>query len=161
MNAHAGLITGRAIGTAIGTAWTDADAARLRLLWAERVTKADIAEKMGRTEQSIATYVKRHRADFPPRPHGRIAKAKVAAPPKVCKPRAPGLTDIRPDAERPKNPVRLISLSDGTCRWPVEGSGQSAWFCGAEPLAKSSYCACHAARSVQTKPREELTWHSR
>lgn len=146
MNAHAGLLT----GTAIGSAWTDADAVTLRDLWGRKITRAEIALMMGRTEQAIATYVKRHRADFPQRPNGRIPKPKPeVAPLKIARPRAPGLTDVLPDAVPPRNPVRLVHLSNFTCRWPVEGSGQSAWFCGAEPVRGSSYCACHKARSTR------------
>lgn len=145
MNAHAGLLT----GTAIGSAWTPEDAATIRELWGRKITRADIALMMGRTEQAIATYVKRHRADFPQRPNGRIPKPKPEkVPVKIARPRQPGLRDVRPDAEPARNPVRLIHLSDLTCRWPVEGQGQSTLFCGAKPDGRSSYCACHRARSV-------------
>jgi transposase-like protein len=51
--------------------WSPADERTFAELWDGGVTYREMAERMGRTVQSLVTYARKHRERFPPRPRGR------------------------------------------------------------------------------------------
>ena len=51
--------------------WSAADERTFAELWDGGVTYREMAERMGRTVQSLVTYARKHRERFPPRPRGR------------------------------------------------------------------------------------------
>jgi len=148
---------------------------RLRALWAEGHSTAEIGRRMGITKNAVVG--KAHRLHLPPRPSPirrdgtsprpaamgrqatlpplRIAPVPAAVPPRHAAPApAPArkpLLAVRP-AAAPAMPaarpiVRPMSRSAArSCCWPIGEPGTPGFrFCTAEALSPKPYCAEHAA----------------
>ena len=63
--ADAGVIPARAY-----TRWSPEDERTFAQLWDSGMTFREMAERMGRSVQSLVTYAKNNRERFPPRPRG-------------------------------------------------------------------------------------------
>ena len=155
--------------------WNDETILRLRALWDEGHSTAEIGRRMGVTKNAVVG--KAHRLDLPARPSpirrvmeaGHVPRreqakravgstlpaapavaAAVAAEPAV---RAP----IRPQTQlRAVAPPRSSSRVS-TCCWPIGDPGTPSFrFCDAGALGNKPYCAEHAALAyVKVRDRRE------
>ena len=78
-------------------------------------------------------------------PRPKIARVTVSA--LTGLPGGPRSKPVRPSARGPIpllcEPVGLLDLTPGACRYPVSGEGEHTLFCGFE--AASTYCTAHRA----------------
>ena len=162
--------------------WTDGTITRLRALWAEGLSTAEIGRRLGTTKNAIVG--KAHRLDLPSRP----CPVKREA----CDPRAPRndvryvpppkLSDLVPlkslsaplPADRPARssaqarstprpvpgwdaafaPAPVPSrIGNGPCCWPLGEPGTKSFrYCGEPAAAREPYCPVHRA-TAWIKPR--------
>jgi GcrA cell cycle regulator len=161
--------------------WTAETIERLRALWAEGHSTAEIGRRMGITKNAVVG--KAHRLNLPARPspirRELIGEVRVAAPkpvrPVAVAPRqtlavAPRQTLAvapvpapRPAAAPAPAPAPSVVrpfprlLAARTCCWPIGEPGQPGFrFCTAEAMSPKPYCAEHAALAyVKARDRRE------
>lgn len=153
--------------------WTAEAIERLKALWAEGHSTAEIGRRMGISKNAVVG--KAHRLNLPARPSPirrdaeprpapaprapRPIPAARAAPPPMLRPQpvvtqaAPVMAAAPPPVVRPF-PVARPRLGARSCCWPIGEPGTSGFrFCGAEPMAGKPYCTEHAALAY-VKPRD-------
>jgi GcrA cell cycle regulator len=160
--------------------WTAERISQLTQLWAEGYSCSCIALQMGGVTRN-AVIGKVHRLGLPHRrTAGPVFRLKPGAKPKPSIPRPsrakrPKMV-LYSKAPEPKpepytfsaaawdplpgtTPISLLQLSDGVCRWPVGGDGQSlgTGFCGCPVSRGSPYCPEHRARSSGKGTQQEQT----
>jgi GcrA cell cycle regulator len=153
--------------------WTEETIARLRALWDEGHSTAEIGRRMGITKNAVVG--KAHRLNLPARPSPirREAHAPRATPRRQPTPRPAQPAFRRPLPAPAPRPVVVaptpISASGGAvirpfprltnrdCCWPMGDPGTPNFrFCTAEPLGGKPYCAEHAAVAyVKARDRRE------
>ena len=110
---------------AVEVTWTDERIERLKQLWGEGVTTAEIGRMIGVTKNAVIGKV--HRIGLQP----RVVTQKP--PPK-------------------RNPFEFAGPA---CMWPHGHPGEEDFhFCGGQPLAGKPYCGTHAAVAY-LRPKEE------
>ena len=136
--------------------WTDETIARLRDLWAEGLSTAEIGRRMGISKNAVVG--KAHRVGLEPRPSPirregsavplrpsparrmtgptlppLTAEAPVAPPPPAPR---PAIAAVRAEPPRPVPPVRPVpvrTVRTHTCCWPLGDPGTRSFrFCDAE-----------------------------
>lgn len=154
--------------------WTDATNTRLRHLWNEGLSTAEIGRRLNVSKNSVIG--KAHRLDLPGRPSP--IKCVDGPKPRQLRPRLPRHLPESPPtpAARPGtdgealgtsgNPaprittttVRIPPLRIVECCWPIGDPGTSSFrFCDAPALAGKPYCACHARLAyVRTHSDREI-----
>ncbi len=153
--------------------WTAEAIERLKALWAEGHSTAEIGRRMGISKNAVVG--KAHRLNLPARPSpirrdaaprpapvpraprpmtvARAApppmlRAAPAAPPAPVAPPAPPAPVLR------AFPVARARIGSRSCCWPIGEPGTSGFrFCGGEPMAGKPYCTEHAALAY-VKPRD-------
>jgi len=165
--------------------WTDDAIARLRTLWAEGLSTAEIGRRLGVSKNAIVG--KAHRLNLPARPSPIIRKAaddvasRRIAPRRVSGPTlsalatapadapieatAPAVTQAPAPRPVPSHPaLRAVSSAPrpasprfSACCWPIGEPGTPSFhFCGDPALANKPYCADHAALAyVRVRDRRE------
>jgi GcrA cell cycle regulator len=161
--------------------WTTEAIDRLRALWAEGHSTAEIGRRMGVTKNAVVG--KAHRLDLPARPSP--IRRDPAAPRPVAAGRRPTLPPLRvvaslvpatrreeaapvvvPVAATPVvAPVAKTAavvrafprLGGRSCCWPIGEPGTPGFkFCTAEAITGKPYCAEHAALAyVRVRDRRE------
>ena len=116
--------------------WTEEAIARLRVLWDENHSTAEIGRRMGTTKNSIIG--KAHRLALPPRPspiRGDSERPpRASAPRRVRGPTLPVLrsTPANPPLPAPAPVQRYAGPSGRPCCWPLGDPGQPGFrFCEA------------------------------
>jgi GcrA cell cycle regulator len=153
--------------------WTDEAIARLRALWDEGHSTAEIGRRMSVSKNAVVG--KAHRLNLPARPspirRDAAATARAAAPRRVTGPTLPPLPATlveervpevvvappvviarapQPPAPRPvvAAALRAVPMSRGrnlTCCWPIGEPGTKAFrFCDGEASNGKPYCGEHA-----------------
>ena len=155
--------------------WNDETILRLRALWDEGHSTAEIGRRMGVTKNAVVG--KAHRLDLPARPSPirrvmevghvpRREQAKRIVGPTL--PAAPAVAvavaaepAVRP-VIRPQVQLRAVapprpSSRVSTCCWPIGDPGTPSFrFCDAGALSNKPYCAEHAALAyVKVRDRRE------
>lgn len=154
--------------------WTNEAIERLRALWAEGHSTAEIGRRMGISKNAVVG--KAHRLDLPARPSpirrdpatprpvatGRRPtlpplRATMPAPPRreEPKPAAPTILALPP---KPSSVVRAFPrASSKACCWPIGEPGTKGFrFCSDPAMGGKPYCAEHAALAyVRVKDRRE------
>jgi len=152
--------------------WTPESIERLKALWAEGHSTAEIGRRMGISKNAVVG--KAHRLSLPARPSpirreavssaaARPAPARAmrpaGAPPRATLPvaAAPVATVAHVAAPQPRPAVvrafPRVSASRSCC-WPIGEPGQSGFrFCAAEAIVSKPYCPEHAAVAY-VKPRD-------
>ncbi len=155
--------------------WNDETILRLRALWDEGHSTAEIGRRMGVTKNAVVG--KAHRLDLPARPSPirrmmgeahvpRREQARRVVGPTL--PAAPAVAAavaeepvVRP-AVRPQPQLRAVapprpSSRVSTCCWPIGDPGTPSFrFCDAGALSNKPYCAEHAALAyVKVRDRRE------
>jgi GcrA cell cycle regulator len=149
--------------------WSDETILRLRELWAEGHSTAEIGRRMGISKNAVVG--KAHRLNLPPRPspirrQDGEARARPPAPRRVSGPTLPSLEASAPaeppPAARPAPVLRPVPVSRSSgrtaaCCWPIGEPGTSSFrFCDAEALGGKPYCAEHAQLAyVKVRDRRE------
>jgi GcrA cell cycle regulator len=161
--------------------WTDETIERLRALWAEGLSTAEIGRRMNISKNAVVG--KAHRLNLPARPSPirRDAGGSMPRPPvprRVTGPTLPPLATAsvpvepaapmprmavpaRPAAREPARPApRPAAPRVGrasVCCWPIGEPGTASFrFCDAEASAGKPYCAEHAAVAyVKVRDRRE------
>ncbi|MDB5412696.1 MAG: GcrA cell cycle regulator [Rubritepida sp.] len=155
--------------------WTTEAIDRLRALWAEGHSTAEIGRRMGVSKNAVVG--KAHRLQLPARPSP--IRRDPAAPRPVATGRRPTLPPLRaalpvmPRREEPKpmavpvamapmpKPVAVVRafprVSTKSCCWPLGEPGtQGFHFCCGPAMAAKPYCLEHAALAyVRVKDRRE------
>ncbi len=158
--------------------WNDEAIARLRTMWAEGLTTAEIGRRLGVTKNAVVG--KSHRLLLPPRPSPirRMPAGQVARPQprRTLGPTLPPLqTALRSPAPRgtpaaapvrsvpPVRPaaLRAVPALAGsritTCCWPLGEPGTPSFrFCDDAAMVNKPYCTAHAALAyVKVRDRRE------
>lgn len=171
---------GPPVGTNAGP-WTDDVVGRLRALWLEGCTMAEIGLRLGMTKNAVIGRV--HRSDLPPRPspiHASADPPPPAAPAPVTGPTLPPLASLAdapiaaPAAVPPGVSARSVARTSAgsrptvvfrpvlygrvvECCWPIGEPGTPGFrFCEDASEPGRPYCAVHAARAyVRVRERGE------
>lgn len=163
--------------------WNDEVISRLRMLWSEGHSTAEIGRRIGMSKNAVVG--KAHRLNLPPRPSpirregmpgvsprppqpkrvtGPTLPPLTASAPLPVLPQAPRLApavSARPPEAADRPPVmKIISprISRGvTCCWPIGEPGTREFrFCDGEATFGKPYCAEHAAVAyVKIRDRRE------
>ena len=165
--------------------WNDETIARLRELWAEGLSTAEIGRRMSVSKNAVVG--KAHRLNLPARPSPirRDGAGVVARPPaarRVTGPTLPPLSaaaipapvaavaaapaavprpPARPAAAAPRPvAVRAVPYSPGrlsTCCWPIGEPGTKSFrFCDSDATQGKPYCGEHAALAyVRVRDRRD------
>lgn len=150
--------------------WTEEAIARLRELWAEGHSTAEIGRRMGISKNAVVG--KAHRLNLTARPspirrEGDEQAPRASVPRRVTGPTLPPLTAtapvappspplprpapaaIRVEAPKPQivRPVPVVrSLRTQNCCWPLGEPGTRSFrFCDADATHGKPYCTDHAA----------------
>lgn len=159
--------------------WTDERVARLKELWADGASAAEIANDLRCGISRSGVIGKAHRLNLPSHgnsnggPKGRQATREKSnrAHGNKGAPKAKGIVRrvaARAASELPDDPfvetddgvdvtglVGIMHLDAHTCRWPVRGEGSQRGFCGDHPVEGKPYCHKHMARAY-AKPDRHL-----
>ncbi len=148
--------------------WTDQTIARLRELWAEGHSTAEIGRRMGVSKNAVVG--KAHRLNLAARP-SPIRRDREGALPRPVMPRrvtGPTLPPLAAEAPAPSAPppprpvvgqvqteapkpqairqVAARAMRTQTCCWPLGEPGTRSFrFCDAEATPGKPYCSAHAA----------------
>ncbi len=146
-------------------AWTDERVEQLKTLWAEGLSAAQIANKMGGVTRN-AVIGKVHRLGLsgratPAKPQrGRAApELKVngearRAPAEEVKPVIPEPEFIAPATLDTGDQVTVATIKNNMCKWPIgDPATDDFHFCGQTTLPGKSYCAYHAHMAFQPPQR--------
>lgn len=159
------------------TLWTQQRVDQLSALWADGLTGSEIARALGVGFSRSAVIGKAHRLRLAARRErgwDEVARSRNwmqrkvhhrqrqerRAKGKQPKPRQPKPPVFKPDAADiavgawnalpGTEPIGIMDLTSSTCRWPIGDPKQPGFgFCGAAPVAGSSYCATHRHRSLR------------
>jgi GcrA cell cycle regulator len=144
--------------------WTEEAIAKLRALWTEGLSTAEIGRRLNISKNAVVG--KAHRLSLPPRPspirrlEGDAAAARPAAPKRAQGPTLPPLSasmsgpvpGLRAILPAPKYSQRATP-----CCWPNGEPGKPSFhFCNAASAAGKPYCEEHAAIAyVRVRDRRE------
>ena len=151
--------------------WTDVAKARLRNLWQEGLSTAEIGRRLNVSKNSVIGQA--HRLDLPKRPYpikysDGQKRRRTSAPPHphmparlrdvACVQQSSTVPDpeheagVSPATTAPDKPsgmvtssARIPSYRIAECCWPIGDPGTSNFrFCDAPALPGKPYCAAHA-----------------
>jgi GcrA cell cycle regulator len=150
-------------------AWTDDRVELLKTLWAEGLSAAQIANKMGGVTRN-AVIGKVHRL-------GLSGRATPAKPQRGCTPslerrgtsaapkaaRRPEVKSVIPEPEfiaplvlDTGDRTTVTTIKNNMCKWPLgDPAREDFHFCGQSTLSGKSYCAYHAHLAFQPPQRRE------
>jgi GcrA cell cycle regulator len=163
--------------------WNDETIARLRVLWAEGLSTAEIGRRMGVSKNAVVG--KAHRLNLPARPSpirrdgAQAGVPRTPAPRRVTGPTLPPLSapvaaevvlpkpslvresvtaPVQPAARpAPVRPVMNRTARLVACCWPIGEPGTKNFrFCDAEAAPGKPYCGEHAQLAyVKVRDRRE------
>ncbi|MBU6246514.1 MAG: hypothetical protein KGN77_02060 [Xanthomonadaceae bacterium] len=157
--------------------WSEAQVERLRGLWDEGCSTAEIGRRMALSKNSIVGKARRLHLPSrrsPIRPRG-VAEAAKPKPKRATGPTLPPLLSDAPIQIKPPArpdpaleaeavmvahlPAAVVKVRQGApegrrCCWPIGEVGTTAFhFCGAALEGRGSYCGIHHARAFVKVPR--------
>jgi len=160
--------------------WNEESIARLRALWAEGLSTAEIGRRMSISKNAVVG--KAHRLNLPPRP-SPIRRDGVTAVPRPAMARrvvgptlpplaatnapAPQLASAPPRPAPPAPVPRVVASRPATtnfrairpqaCCWPIGEPGTKSFrFCDGEATPGKPYCQQHAALAyVKVRDRRD------
>jgi GcrA cell cycle regulator len=156
--------------------WTAEAIERLKALWAEGHSTAEIGRRMGISKNAVVGKAHRLNLSARPSPIRRDAAPRPAPVPRAPRPvpapmqrltAAPVMRTPMAPAPQPAPAVAAAAapvvrsfpaarprLGARSCCWPIGEPGTSGFrFCGGEPMAGKPYCTEHAALAY-VKPRD-------
>ncbi len=154
--------------------WTDEIVDRLKTLWAEGVSTAEIGRRLGVSKNAVVGKAHRLSLEARPSPIRRGAPGEVPKRPAVRRmvgPTLPAMAPVAADPEpvviappvvaSPPPVLRAVHRAPGgrlvACCWPIGEPGTRSFrFCDAESLPGKPYCSPHAALAyVKVRDRRE------
>lgn len=153
--------------------WNDATIARLRMLWENGVTTADIGRRLGFSKNAVVG--KAHRLELQKRPSpikGRVTRGLALAPPSIPRPKItlpplhsyvlpPVITAAQPRVVAPPPPPPpapiIFRPRSQPCCWPIGHPKDKAFrFCFAPAPGSKPYCDEHSKIAyVRVRDRQE------
>jgi len=144
--------------------WSDDVIARLRVLWLEGLSTAEIGRRLNVSKNAVVG--KAHRLNLPPRPSPIRRGAEVSAssrPPAARRAQGPTLPPLAASIGGPAPALRPImaapkqTLRATPCCWPIGEPGKPSFhFCNAGSAPGKPYCDDHAAIAyVRVRDRRE------
>ena len=152
--------------------WTDDVIDRLKALWLEGHSTAEIGRRMGISKNAVVG--KAHRLNLagrpspirrgPPGERPRRAAAKRVVGPTLPTMAAPATRDtvaVQPPVPPAPAPLRAVRTTGGgrliACCWPIGEPGTRSFrFCDDESLPGKPYCGTHAALAyVRVRDKRE------
>ena len=147
-------------------AWTDERVELLKTLWAEGLSAAQIANKMGGVTRN-AVIGKVHRLGLsgratPAKPQrGRSIAMEKKDEAVSAKTRRTDLQPVIPEPEFAAplvldsgDPTTVATIKNNMCKWPIGDPAKDDFhFCGQPTLPGKSYCAYHAHMAFQPPQR--------
>jgi GcrA cell cycle regulator len=144
--------------------WSDEIIARLRVLWVEGLSTAEIGRRLNVSKNAVVG--KAHRLNLPPRPSPIRRGAEGSASPRPQAPRraqGPTLPPLSASMGGPGPALRPImsppkqTLRATPCCWPIGEPGKPSFhFCNAGSVPGKPYCEDHAAIAyVRVRDRRE------
>lgn len=142
--------------------WNADTVSRLRQLWAEGHSTAEIGRRLNVSKNAVVG--KAHRLDLPPRP-SPIRRGVVSAARRPPRPTCPPLAQLVPLApplppvtarmsRKPATAALPVLRGKTPCCWPIgEPSSPSFHFCGADNVMGKPYCPEHCALAYRKPPR--------
>gem|GEM_PF-183203 len=137
-------------------AWNEETIARLRALWAEGLSVAEIGRRMAISKNAVVG--KAHRLNLPPRPSPikRGGQAKPKVPKRIKKgeqtlPQLPAAAIVAPPtpvhtATPEASQTVFRTLRPQACCWPIGDSRSKSFrYCDAEATPGKPYCGEHCA----------------
>jgi GcrA cell cycle regulator len=146
------------------TIWNDESVALVRELWAEGLSAAQIAKRLGgATRNSVIGKV--HRLGLaaratPARPVTRASRREVGLrlkrrPPRPGEaeaPRSAVVVDLHPYRFDDGKVATVLSVTSKMCKFPIGDPGDAAFaFCGRE-ACRGPYCLEHAVLTYRPRP---------
>ena len=150
-------------------AWTDERVELLKTLWAEGLSAAQIANKMGGVTRN-AVIGKVHRL-------GLSGRATPAKPQRGCGPsaeRREEVAAVKPQQRQEIKPIipevstiaplvldtgdrtTVSTIKNNMCKWPIgDPAKEDFHFCGQPALTGKSYCTHHARMAFQPPQRRD------
>jgi GcrA cell cycle regulator len=132
--------------------WTDETIAKLRALWDEGLSTAEIGRRLNISKNAVVG--KAHRLNLPARP-SPIRRTEGEAAPKPVPPKrtqGPTLPPLAASIATPVAPVRTLMAAPKPvqratpCCWPIGEPGKPSFhFCTAAATPGKPYCEEHAA----------------
>jgi GcrA cell cycle regulator len=152
--------------------WTTEAIERLKALWAEGHSTAEIGRRMGISKNAVVGKAHRLNLSARPSPIRRDATPRPAPAPRAPRPvHVPMQRLVQPapirQAPLPTPPPQAVAppvvrsfptarprIGARSCCWPIGEPGTQGFrFCGADPMGTKPYCAEHAALAY-VKPRD-------
>lgn len=152
--------------------WNEETIGRLRALWDEGHSTAEIGRRLGVTKNAVVG--KAHRLNLPPRQSpirrtlGEPRTARPIAAPRVSGPTLPALPTAAAaprvmEAPRPQATLRSVPAASrpgarvSACCWPIGDPGTPTFrFCSDSAITGKPYCSEHAALAyVKVRDRRE------
>jgi GcrA cell cycle regulator len=144
--------------------WTDEAIAKLRALWNEGLSTAEIGRRLNISKNAVVG--KAHRLSLPPRPspirrlEGAAAAARPSAPKRAQGPTLPPLSASMSaplPGLRAVMPAPKYSQRATPCCWPIGEPGKPSFhFCNATSTPGKPYCEEHATIAyVRVRDRRE------
>ncbi|WP_309630349.1 GcrA family cell cycle regulator [Brevundimonas sp.] len=143
-------------------AWTDARIGRLKTLWLEGRTAAQIAGELQNGISRSAVLGKVHRLGLSAGRPGRPAVSQAAAPrPRIGRAMAgpadrgaagPASVPAEQAPDLPTGGLTILTVRRGQCRWPYGDPAQAGFSLCGRPVARGAFCIGHAAVGYRTPP---------
>ncbi|MDE8347049.1 MAG: GcrA family cell cycle regulator [Acidocella sp.] len=144
--------------------WTDEAIAKLKTLWTEGLSTAEIGRRLNISKNAVVG--KAHRLNLAPRPspirrhEGATQNPRAATPRRALGPTLPPLSasvSASVPSLRAIMPTAKYSQRATPCCWPIGEPGKPSFhFCNAEAVSGKPYCESHAAIAyVRVRDRRE------
>lgn len=151
--------------------WTAEAIERLRALWAEGLSTAEIGRRMEISKNAVVGKAHRLNLAARPSPIRRDATPRPVPAARAVRPAAAPIQRLAPPPAQPRPAAAPVAVTSSppvvrnftptrprigarSCCWPIGEPGTSAFrFCGAESMTGKPYCAEHAALAY-VKPRD-------
>ncbi len=143
--------------------WSEEIIARLRLLWSEGHSTAEIGRRLNVSKNAVVG--KAHRLNLPPRPSPIRRNLDDTVQPRPAVPRRAQGPTLPPLAASLGAPVPVLrpmitppkqSLRAAPCCWPIGEPGKPSFhFCNAGSVPGKPYCDAHAAIAYVRVHRRE------
>ncbi len=144
--------------------WSEEIIAKLRALWAEGLSTAEIGRRLNISKNAVVG--KAHRLNLPPRPSPIRRGTGENGAPRAATPRrtqGPTLPPLAASLGAPVPVLRQVvsvpksSSRETPCCWPIGEPGKPSFhFCNASAAAGKPYCEEHAAIAyVRVRDRRE------
>ena len=137
--------------------WTDAEIETARAMQLDGKSFSEIGCALGRSRSSVGGMLHRHGFALGVE---RKVPAKYTKPVRLPKPRAKRecvrLVEPPPCARANGEPVTILNVGAGECRWPIGDVGDPGFRLCGHKVARGAYCAYHAKIAYMPPKRKNM-----